>query len=69
MPYMILIKCQEHDMNNAIRLYERKELILILLLSIATLFIITQRNTQRIELKSTYYNMADSTWDNFYPNK
>ena len=56
-------------MNNTIRLYERKELILILLLSVAVLYIFNARNTQKIELKSTYYNMADSTWDNFYPNK
>lgn len=56
-------------MNNTIRLYERKELILLLLLSVAVLFMVNNRNTQKIELKSTYYNMSDSTWDNFYPNK
>ena len=56
-------------MNNAIRLYDRKELILILLLSIITMLTISYRNTQQIEIKSTYYNMSDSTMENFYPNK
>jgi hypothetical protein len=66
---MILIKCQEQDMNKAIRLYDKKELILFLILCALVVFLMNIKSAQNVTIKTINYTMSDSTWDNFYPNK
>jgi len=56
-------------MNKTIRLYDKKELILFLILCAIVLFMIGMNRTQYIEIKTIKYTTSDSTWDNFYPNK